>query len=142
MEKRKDKISAKVAQDQLDQLLNKYDIDIDDAPNKEQKKVLETSFHRIKKSIRRGFLEIKVDDQSGKLVVVHHLQEKKGTTVEYKGISGKNKIEMKEREEQDQYGKIYAMMGSLSGLGYSAIRDFEGIDMSIAESLGSIFLLV
>jgi hypothetical protein len=47
---------------------------------------------------------------------------------------------MKTAEEGDTFGKIYSMMGSLSNLSGTKISELKGVDISVIECLGLLFL--
>jgi len=131
----KDKISEKVARDQLDILMKYYDIELDEFED-DQKKAVDQSIKKLIKAIRRGQLEIKNDDE---LKVTQHMK-KGGEPILYNVLSGKNKTAMANKKDTDYHGRIYAMLGSQSGLGETAIQSLTGSDLSVAESLGILFL--
>ena len=125
---------------QINILLNYYDIDPDDA-NESMRDAVKSSVAKIKKCVKRGILEV----GNGKLgpIIIHKLQnsEAENQTVEYGTMTGNNKLEMDKKEIKEAYGRNYALMASLAGLAPDAIRKFRGVDLSIVESLGVIFLL-
>lgn len=131
------KISAEVARDQLDLFLEYYEIDSDDIPEK-QIEAVEASKNRVIKAIRKGKLE--VTDNDGCVKFVQHLKTEK--TIIYGEISGQSKIAMKSKLEADYYGRIYALVGSLTGVGETGILKLKGADMSLAECIGALFLQV
>lgn len=134
------KLSYEVAEDQLKQLFDYYDLAIDDQLES-QKVVLEAASKRLIKAIRRGNLEISMDDG---LTVTQNLVRPPGgvNTIKYRVVDGRSKTAMADKKETDQYGKIYAVMGSLSGIGEAGIKGLTGQDLSIVETLGIVFLQV
>ena len=82
----------------------------------------------------KGILEIKTEDE---FLIIQTL--KNGTRLEYVEITGKAKVMMD--KEKGNHGKMYALLGSLSGLGSKALKDMKGVDVSLAETLGFFFLL-
>lgn len=136
-------ISDEVAQKQLDSLLEYYDIDMNDFENDTQKDGLKTACKKLKKAIRKGLLEIKEEEDS--LIVYQHLNKPIDgvkNPIKYREIDGRCKIAMKESKDGDHYGKLYSLMGGLSGEGYQVMMRFKGIDLSVMECLGSLFLNV
>jgi hypothetical protein len=136
-------ISEEMAQEQIDLFLEFYEIDLDDLDNEDLKDALSISIKKVFKAIRKGRLEIiEVEDS---VHVKQILKKKKpeklpSNEVIYKELEGVAKVNMKSRDPEDQYGKIYALLGSLSGLGTPIITQFKSTDLSIAECLGALFL--
>ena len=128
------KISKESAEISFESFLDYYDIDKEDLTD-EEKLPFEQGKRRIIKAIRTGRLEITIDD---KLVITQNV--KGGQTIEYQEVTGKAKMEMD--KEKGNYGKVYALLGSLSGLGGGAFKKLSGKDLSLAETLGAVFLLV
>lgn len=137
MEEQKFKLAEKPAKAQLQSMLDYYEIDLDDIEEKEVKRAIKSGYKRLIKAIRLGRLEIKIE---GGFKVIQTTRN--GTKIEYREIDGDSKVAMSTKEEKDWYGKSYAMMGALSELGESAICKLKGVDLSLAEVLGMIFLQV
>lgn len=114
-----------------------YDFDQDDTPES-QSQAVEVSLNRIKKAIRKGKLEF--TDSDGVVKITQHL--KNSTTLIYGEISGRSKLAMKNKSDTDNYGKIYSLCGSLTGIGEAGIAKLKGADLSIAECVGALFLQV
>jgi hypothetical protein len=130
------KISDKVATEQLIKLLSYYDIDIDNIEDKKLQQLMESVFNKTVQFIRMGKLEIKIENG------VQIIQNTKNDKIIYTGIRAENKISMDAYEEKETHKRIYAVLGSLSGLGENAILKLEEQDMSCAECVGFIFLQV
>lgn len=137
MEKEKYKLAEKPAKGQLESMLDYYEIDIDEIEDKEVRRAVKSGYNRLIKAIRLGRLEIKID---GGFKVTQTTRNNE--VIEYREIDGDSKVAMSTKEEKDWYGKSYALMGSLSGVGESGIRKLKGVDLSLAEVLGMIFLQV
>jgi hypothetical protein len=142
------KISDEVAQQQLDLLLDFYEIEIGDVEKEaefydeggdEVQKAIKGACDRLKRYIRKGLVEINETDG---LTIVQYLRCPDGefSTVSYRVIDGIAKQEMRWAKENDFYGKIYYLMGSLSKKSASIIAKFRGVDSSVVECLGAIFL--
>lgn len=132
------KLSKKNAQAELEKMFDYYEIDIDDIEDKDLKRAIKQGYNRLIKAIRLGRLEFKFEKE---ITVIQTLRSN-GEKIEYREIDGVAKTEMAGKDEKDHYGKSYALMGSLSGWGESAIKSLKGVDLSLAEVLGLIFLSV
>lgn len=130
------KLSEESAQEQLNQLLDYYEIDFTDIPT-DQKNSFDMIGKKLVKFIRQGRLEIKIEDG------IKCIQTLKNgtTTIEYKELNGKAKTAMGTKSTEDGNGRIYALMGALSD-GEAAIIQLKGPDLSLAECLGAVFLAV
>jgi hypothetical protein len=137
MEKEKLILSEKSAKENLQQMLDYYEIDIDDIDDKDTRKAVSSSLKKIIKSIMKGRLEIKIEEE---FQVIQYT--KNGEKIIYREIDGISKSAMASKGDNDYNGKCYALMGSLSGLGESAIRSLKGVDLSLTEVLGVVFLQV
>lgn len=123
-------LSDESAHDVVMEILTHYDIDITHVPE------LVRAINVMKDYIRQGVLEIKRDDTTNALIVVHHLVN--GATVEYSEINAQAKLAM-DKAGTAQYTRMYAFMGSLSKLGTSAIEKFSARDLSVVEIVGTVF---
>jgi hypothetical protein len=130
------KISERVAEDQVNLLLDYYDIELADINNDAQRDAVESALTKLRRGVRRGLLEIKEQDGL-KVTQILRNQEK----IEYCELDGRAKLAMKNKKDTDGHGRIFAIMGYLSGLGESAIICLKANDLSIVECLGVIFLL-
>ena len=94
---------------------------------------------RLLKAVRKGRLEIKEGGQ-----VVQTLANPPGdmATITYGELTGKAKLEIDKKGAAEHHGRMYALLGALSGLGDRAISSLRGIDLSVAECLGLVFMLV
>jgi len=137
------KLSKENAQKQLNTLLEYYDLDLDDISDETVYKAIESSCNKLLKAIRKGRIEIKEENET--INVYQHLKKPVSegkTTIVYKEIDGRSKIAMKDNSETDYHGKIYSFLGGLSGEGADVIMVLKGVDISIAECLGALFLQV
>ncbi len=46
------------------------------------------------------------------------------------------------KNHDDQYGRIFSLLGGLSGKGIEVFMKMKGRDLTLAECLGSLFLIV
>lgn len=128
-------LSHDVALEQLQLLYDYYDIIIDEASGN-QKTVLEDAEKRLIRSIRQGRLTIEEKDG---LKITQTVSG--GVVLEYKEMSGRHNLQIKGREDEN-YKKIYSLIGSLTGVGLTAISNLKGKDLATATQLGLVFLYV
>jgi hypothetical protein len=136
------KLSEESARKTFDEFIDYYEIDPEDIKETEAKNGLERVVEKMIKYIRLGRVEIKIEKEGMK--VIQHLKRPPGEMkeIEYGEISGRNKTQMKDKNPNDFHGRLYAMMGSLSGLGEKAMLDLKGVDLALVECLGALFLNV
>ncbi len=140
--KKKYKISQEVAMDQVMNFLEKFDIDIEAIDDKKAKSGIESTLNKMVSYVRLGLIEFV--DKDGHVSIIQHLSHPKGdiSTLEYKEIAGKHKVQMDGKEETERYQMMYSLTGALSGIGYDGIIKLEGKDLSVVEVLGAIFLQI
>lgn len=131
-------LSKESAENELKKMMDYYEIDIKEIDDKDLKKAISQGYERLIKAVRLGRLKIKTE--SG-IQVIQTLRSN-GTEITYREIDGKAKASMAGKDDKDYYGRAYALMGSLCGLGESAILALKGVDLSLVEVLGLIFLSV
>lgn len=131
------RVSEESAQEQLDSFFQHYDIDIADMP-KEQAEAINGALNRIKRAIRSGKVEI--DGSVIKQTLINPAGEV--SEIIYGELTGQSKMAMDSKKADSQYGRCYALLGSLSKLGEGAIVKLRGADLSIAECIGLLFLQV
>jgi len=131
------KIGSDAARAQLDMLYAYYEIDFDELP-KEQGNALKATDLKLLKSVRLGRIEIGVNSNNVITVVQN---TRNGEQLVYREIDGKAKVAMGNKGENDSYGKAYALMGSLCGVGEAGVTQLKSHDLSVVECLGTVFLL-
>lgn len=130
------KISVENATESYQSLLDYYEIDLADLPEKERIG-LESVAAKLIKWIRQGRLEINLENG---IQCIQTLRS--GGKLIYREIDGASKTAMGTKEMTDQHGRMYAVLGTLCGEGESVIKMLKGPDLSLAECLGGLFLLV
>jgi Glu-tRNA(Gln) amidotransferase subunit E-like FAD-binding protein len=138
MDKEKYTLAKELAENELQKMLDYYEIDIDEIEDKELKKAIKAGYDRLIKAVRLERLQVVTEDG---IKIIQTLKSN-GSTMEYREIDGKSKMAMAGKDEKDYYGKSYALMGSLSGYGENVISNMKGVDLSLVETLGMIFLAV
>lgn len=128
-------ISHEVAEKQLQDFIDYYDIDISHIELETQRSAVRGACDKLVRAIEAGRLELDADCGTAKI----HL--KKGAVLTCCELSGKAKVEMSRRPEGDMHGRIYALIGSLSGIGFNGIQELTGRDLVVVENLGIVFLL-
>lgn len=134
-------LSEQVARENLQLFYDYYEFSIDDIKG-DSRKAVDNSETRLIRAIQKGRLKIS-EDEAG-LKITQLLKNPTGDVKEigYSEISGQSKLAMKGKGEDDNHGRMYALLGSLSGLGEMAFAKLKGVDLSIAECLGLYFLLI
>ena len=130
------KIGAEAAREQLNVLYDYYEIDFSELPPA-LKTVLEATDKKLLKSVRMGRVEVSLDEKDI-IKVVQNIRS--GEPLVYREIDGAAKVAMGNKDEKDAYGKAYALMGALCGLGETAITQLKSHDLSVVECLGTVFL--
>jgi plasmid stabilization system protein ParE len=129
-------LSQEAAEAEIKKIFDYYEIDANEIEDKDQKKFIIANYDRMIKAARLGRLEVKTEKG---IEVIQHLRGSDDTVI-YKEIDGNAKVATAGKETTDMYGRIYAVQGSLTGLGETAIRKMKGVDLSLCEVLGAIFL--
>jgi len=138
-----DPISFEVAKNQLNILLDYYEINPEEETKEETKESLEQAIAQVEKAIRKGRVTIRETEEG--LEVSQKLKKPLGEadTIKYKELCGAAKVEMEKNcKINHNYKKIYALCAAMSSLPETFFHKIRGVDMSTAESLGLIFLLV
>ncbi len=130
------KLSKDAAQAVIQKIFDYYEIDIKEIEDKEQQKFIRMNYDRLVKAARLGRLEVSTDKG---IVITQHIRDR-DETVTYKEITGAAKIATAGKDKDDFYGRIYAVQGSITGLGEDGILRMSGVDLSLCEVLGAIFL--
>lgn len=130
----KDKFSEEVAKDQLQILIDFYDVSLDETEG--TKKLAK---ERLLRAIRQGRLCI--TDKDG-LTVTQTLVHPPGEVKEinYRIIKGVDRARMEKIAGDVAYERMYALAGFASGLGTTAIQKLYGPDIAVAEALATVFL--
>jgi hypothetical protein len=131
-------VSEENAEKAVIDLLTFYRVDVDDIEDDKMKKAVESALNKLQAAYRRGQLENSRKD--GTFKVIQTTASK--TKIEYDELKGEAKTVMDGFGENANYQKQYALLGSLSGLGAKAIQSLNAVDVSVAECLGLIFLMV
>lgn len=137
-------IDKEPAQDQLDLLLDFYEIELDDfedfsSDDDKVQEAMRTACKRLLRFIMKGYVEITNDDG---LTIIQHLKFSRGETkeIQYRIINGKAFMSMKRAHEKDFFGRMYCLLGSLANVPAEKISEFRGADASVATCLGAVFL--
>ena len=143
-------ISEESARESLSLFFDYYEVDDKNIGGGENaQEAFDATVDRLVDAIRKGRVEIEENEDG--LIVRQTLKNKAkagtqdvavSSVLEYKEISGAAKDAMKHKKESDNYGKIHALLGYLCGAGENAIKGLRGVDMSISECIGVLFLKV
>lgn len=137
------KIPKENAEDQVQLFLDYYDIDPEeDAANKAHMESMKASIKKLVKHVARGRLEISQGKDGIEITQFIQFPINDVSELKYKVLTGRNKGQMKNADEADQHGKIYSLVGSLTNWTGDSIAKLQGVDISVVECLGVLFLVV
>ena len=132
-------LSEEAARDQIVELLEYYDIDVDgDTSDERANQGVEKILDKLTTFVRQGVLEVGTDDK-GKIQVKHNLSG--GESLVYGEINARAKVVMEKCDQNANYSRVYALMGSLCGLGKGAIEKLPAKDLNVVEVLGTVFMI-
>ena len=136
-------ISEESAIEQLEVLMEFYDIDKNDIEIEEGPEAVQTLMNGLIRAIRKGRLVIKLDSDQ-KLVVTQHLQHAPGdiAVVDYSVVGQKARLAMDRIKSTKEQERMCAFMGSLSGLGVQGVSGLVGADMGTMNRLATLFSMV
>ena len=136
-------ISEDSAIEQLEILMEYYDIDKNDIEIEEGAEAVQTLMNGLVRAIRKGRLEIKVDSDL-KLIVTQHLKHPPGDIdiVNYSIVGQKARLAMDRVKSTKEQERMCAFMGSLSGLGVQGVSGLVGADMGTMNRLATLFSMV
>jgi hypothetical protein len=130
------KIGRSTAEKEFQKFVEYYEID--EFENKDQQELFDSAKSKIVKAIIRGRLEI--SEVEGEFLIIQ--TTRKGQRITYREIDGQAKMESDKAGDGQNHGRIYSLLGYLSGDGQDAIKQLKGPDLSLAENLGAAFLAV
>lgn len=135
-------ISEEVARDQIQQLLDYYDIDQNDIVVDQGPEAVETVLNRLIRAIRKGYLEVSISGDTIK--VIQHLQKPMGdvSTIEYSELMAKHKLAMDGIGDNKGNARMHALMASLASVPAESFRGLKGVDLSVMERLAVLFMVV
>lgn len=131
------KLSKESARKELQKFYDYYEVEKSDLSSDSQK-ALEGVESVVIKGFQNGYFEIVESDKG--FCVMQRLKSNPEDTFTYKELNGEAKLAMSSKKEDDVSGRIYAMLGSLSGEGAAVIAQFKSSDLKRAEHFGSILL--
>lgn len=140
-------LSQEVAEEQIQTLLDYYDIDFED-PNldEDELRAAKSAARKLTRAVRKGGVEIKEEDDGlAVYITLRHPPKNVTNPVRFREIDGKAKIAMKDvKSATDYHGRIYKMMANLSSdaLSYPKVIALKGTDLATVECLGLLFLQV
>ena len=130
------KLSIENAELGVRELIEFYDVDVDDIESPEGRAGMELCLNKLQKAYRRGKLENKHED--GRFKVVLHCEGDRGP-ITIDELSGDHKLAMDGYGDKQNIAKQHALLGSMSGLGARAIDKLAPPDLSTVECLAAVF---
>lgn len=136
IENRKEyKLSEESALNIVLDLCEHFDLDVDTTEDNEKRSNLEDLLSALTDFVRRGLLEVNED-----FGFTQHLQNGEKGTLEYKTITGQQKLAMDGYGKNENMAKAYAILGAACGQGDSLVKKLKGIDLKVAEALTVFFI--
>ena len=131
-------ISKEAAEEQLEIFKDYYEID-EEYFVPETAMIMNQRLAEVNKAIRKGRLEI---SNAGGLKIKQRLRNTTNGVDElnYSVLTGKAKVQMDKSD--GAHSRNYTLMSSLANEPYATFEKLEGVDMSLVESLGALFLAV
>lgn len=131
------KLSEESALNVVLDLCEHFDLDIDATSDKKRRSNLEDLLSALVDFVRRGLVEVNED-----FGFTQHLQNAIGESkmLEYKTVTGQQKLAMDGFGEDENVAKAYAILGAACGLGDDIIKKLKGIDLKVAEALTAFFI--
>lgn len=130
------KLSEESARAEWAKFLEHYEIDLDSIKDERNRAVMQGVHDTAVKNIRLGRLEVL---DGGKL---KQTLKSSGAELVWDEIGARHKIAMDAHADGKNYNKTYGLAGALTGLGQAGIERLTGVDMSLVEVLGAIFLQI
>jgi len=136
------KLSKEMAAEQVAKLFDYYEIDPDDYEDGDQRTAIRAARNKLTRGVMNHRVEITGDEV---IKVVQTLKKPIGkdepiTALDYREVDARSKVGAK--EDDDDRTRLYMFLGNLSEVGLSNILKLKGVDLGIAETLGTIFLQV
>ena len=132
-------VSEESAKQQLDDLLQYYDYegveDLLSTQSQKDREIFEGSIRSLLRHIKKGTFSFSVVD--GQLEVIQIL--KSGSSLKWDEMDGNYKKKMK---SDNKFEAVYQLIASLTNMSENAIGKLKPYDLSPAEDLGTIFLLL
>ncbi len=135
-------LAEEPAMEVLEKIFDYYEIDPENLGDKKLQKAMDSSFERSLKAVRLGRLDVTTGADDKNSIVQYPRSGTESGILEYEVLCGRHKMTMGDVKEDDHYGKIYALTAAMTKLPRSAIEGLTGVDLSLVEVLGAIFLSV
>jgi len=137
-----DILSRESALEQVDLLFDFYEIDPDDYEESGQRTALRAARNKLIRAVKRGRVSI---TENNTIEVVQKLKYSYGekepiTELKYREVDARSKIGA--RDDDDDRARLYGFLGNLSEVGLAGILKLRGVDLGVAETLGTVFLQV
>lgn len=139
-ENTKTPISKESAEKEFEKFIDFYDVDLE-VLDDDQREMFKSAQKKTIGAIMKGRVEF-ITDGDGRVVIHQHLRKEGSSVVKYGVLIGTAKNSIKSGKNKSDYGRLYALMGSLSGIAEYQISKFEGSDLTTMEALATLFLML
>jgi hypothetical protein len=135
-------LSTESALEQVDLLFRVYEIDLDDYDESGQRTAVRAAKNKLIRAVKNGRVSITENET---IEVVQKLKYSYGekepiTELKYREVDARSKVGA--RDDDDDRSRLYMFLGNLSGVGQAGILKLRGVDLGVAETLGTVFLQV
>jgi hypothetical protein len=135
-------LSTESALEQVDLLFRVYEIDLDDYDESGQRTAVRAAKNKLIRAVKNGRVSITENET---IEVVQKLKYSYGekepiTELKYREVDARSKVGA--RDDDDDRSRLYMFLGNLSGVGLAGILKLRGVDLGVAETLGTVFLQV
>jgi hypothetical protein len=132
------KLSEEIAETQVQELLEFYDVSVNDNAEEKERKAAENNFNELQRYYRMGKLENKRDETLG-FCVVQYLEN--GQTLTYREMKTKDLSAIEGFDENHNISRCKAILGKLCGLGVDVIDKLNTKDRKAAFAIGLVFII-
>lgn len=134
MKKKDYVLSEEVAQAQWADFTDYYEMDTEECSD-----LVKTIHKSMIDAIRLGRLEV-IRGEGGVMNLKQTLRS--GEILTWAELQGKHKLAIDAHGDGKNYGRMFSLAGALTGVGEAGIIKLRGVDLSLVESIGTIFLQV
>lgn len=141
LKKKEFDLSEESAHEAVMEVLEFYEIDIDNILDPIGKTSAEQAMTKIQSAYRAGRLYNKINDK-GEFTIIQKVKNSEGVETEmiYAELRAKHKLAMDGKKDAQNYARMYGLLGSLTNVTDTGIKRLRAQDLSIAECLGFVFL--
>lgn len=141
-------LSRESAEAQVTKLFDYYEIELEKrlkSDNAEKANAVAEEVRDILvRNVEKGRLEIDDDEEGSGIKIVQRLRKPIGgvSEIRYYEVSGKARTAIKDVDKGSPHQKIYSLLAAISKQPLTLFLNMEGVDLTCAETLSTVFSLV